>query len=97
MAKVYVIIVKHTRYALNSNWTSINGVYKTLDAARQEIENIMNEYRSDDSITILGENWTLDEYPYYFVHCIENYYVKHDMMDYKEHIEYLVEEFEMAE
>ena len=96
MEKVYVIIVKHMRNAHNSEWTSVDGVYKSMEAVRLAIESVMKEYRSDESLTILGENWTLDEYPSYFVHYIENYYVKHGMMDYKEQIEYLVEEYVLA-
>ena len=97
MAKVYVVIVTQTRTRLGGNYKHIDKVFKTLEAARDRIEQFKDEFRSDEDITILGESWKSGEYPYYYVSCIENYYLQHNMMDYDTFIEYNIEEHELAD
>ena len=94
---IYVIMVRYLCEQLNRSYTQISSIHKTLDSARNQIESLMNENRSDEDIVILGENWSLGEYPCYCVERIEKYYVKHNMMERKEHVEYTIEEYELAE
>ena len=96
MAKVYVI--KHLSRDLkwNRESTYIDGVFKTLDSARHEIEKMRDEYRANKDITILGEHWSLDDCPYYYVNYIENYYKEYDP-ERMTAVEYDFEEFELAD
>lgn len=96
MAKVYVI--KHLSRDLkwNRESTYIDGVFKTLDSARHEIEKTRDEYRADKDITILGEHWSLDDCPYYYANYIENYYKEHDP-EHMTAVEYDFEEHELAD
>ena len=97
MAKVFIITVTTTAERLNSTYTHIEGVYKSLDSARQRIEEIRDGYRDDDDIMILGEHWSLGEFPYYKVECVEKYYILMGHKDREEWIEYEVKGYEMEE
>ena len=97
MEKVYV--VKHVRRDLkwNRESTYIDGVFKSLDSARHEIEKTRDEYRAGKEITILGEHWSLDDCPYYYANYIENYYVTTGDTEHVTAIEYDIEELELAD
>lgn len=97
MAKVYIIFHTRTEMVNDSRYSDVTGIYKTLDSARLEIEKIRNEYRADDSITILGENWSLDEYPCYAAWYYENYFYNMYGDKRMTSVEFNVEEHELAE
>ena len=96
--KVYVVMYKCNNEKRNSTNAWINSVHSTFESAKKVIEEVRDEYRANKDITILGENWSNDEYAYYNVRYVENYYVKcYNDNEYIELVEYNVEEHEMAD
>ena len=97
MAKVYAI--SHERIERDGGIRSccITGIYKTLDSVCREIKKIRDEYREDESITIIGEFWSLGDFPCYEATYFENYYFKTYDEKRIEVIRYNVEEHELAE
>lgn len=97
MAKVYAI--SYARLDNNSNIKScwITGIYRSLDSVRREIETTRDEYREDKDITIIGEYWSLGDYPCYEVTFFENYYLKTYGEKRIEVIKHTIEECELAD
>ena len=97
MAKVYTI--SHERIDRDGGIKScyITGIYKTPDSVCREIKKIRDEYREDESITIIGEFWSLGDYPRYEAIYYDNYYLKTYDEKRIEVTRYNVEEHELAE
>ena len=97
MAKVYAVSYTRTDKdgSIKNCW--MTGIYKTLDSARREIEKIRDEYRADESITIIGEYWSLGDYPCYEATFFEDYYLNTYGEKRTEVIKYFVEEHELAD
>ena len=97
MAKVYAISHEHVDKDGSIKSCCISGIYKSLDSVRREIKKIRDEYREDESITIVGEFWSLDDYPCYEATYFENYYLKTYDEKRIEVTKYNVEEHELAD
>ena len=97
MAKVYAVSYACTDKDGSIKTCWITGIYKTLDSARREIEKTRDEYRADESITIIGEYWSLGDYPCYEATLFENYHFKTYGDKRIEVIKHTVEEHELAE
>ena len=96
--KVYVVMYKSTSEKYNTTSAWINSIHSTFESAKKVIEEVRDEYRANKDITILGENWSNDEYAYYNVRYVENYYVKYyNDNEHIELVEYNVEEHELAD
>ena len=97
MAKVYIILQETTDTWRSSRSKMVDSVFRTMDAARNRIKALRDEYRSDKDITLCGEHWHLGEYPYYFANYIENYYVKIGSMENVTNVEFTIEDYELAD